>query len=416
MATTEAPSTAGAPPGLTFPPAVFAKLSPHAYLLENLLGGSSGSTSAAVRSNGRGPSEARRAQVNATSPLSRTSYVACGGSALVRVGDSTAICGVRAETLSVERIPSYRAATTVSLDDGDGGMTRGRSSEAKRYDLLVPNVELATGCAPQFLPGQPPSTLAQALSTRVYSLLHSSGLVRPEALRIYGESVDDVGDESVAEDDDEMEIDDNSNNNAKQKRQVKAFWVLYIDVLFISYDGNPFDVAWLAVLAALRDTRLPAGAYWDADTERVVCPGGPQSANITVCTPGVLPVACTAVVFAESSAPGGRLGAAAASESSTSDSEDDEDSSRKAKSRGRNWLLVDPDRLEETLCSENVTAVVDLSSSRTSGKQEHDIKLLSLEKSGGTALGPEQLALFVRRAAQRWVEVEAALAARPTSR
>ncbi|KAK4987007.1 hypothetical protein LTR28_001918, partial [Elasticomyces elasticus] len=46
----------------------------------------------------------------------------------------------------------------------------------------------------------------------------------------------------------------------------KAYWTLYIDLLFISLDGNPFDVAWAAVLAALKDTRLPR-AWWDPDRE-----------------------------------------------------------------------------------------------------------------------------------------------------
>jgi len=52
--------------------------------------------------------------------------------------------------------------------------------------------------------------------------------------------------------------------------EIKAYWVLYIDVVVISLDGNVLDVAWASILAALRSTRLPQ-AYWDQDTEGVVC-------------------------------------------------------------------------------------------------------------------------------------------------
>lgn len=34
----------------------------------------------------------------------------------------------------------------------------------------------------------------------------------------------------------------------------KAAWVLYIDVVCINYDGNAFDAAVLAVMAALRNS------------------------------------------------------------------------------------------------------------------------------------------------------------------
>ena len=34
----------------------------------------------------------------------------------------------------------------------------------------------------------------------------------------------------------------------------KAVWVLYLDVVCINFDGNAFDAAVLAVVAALRDS------------------------------------------------------------------------------------------------------------------------------------------------------------------
>jgi len=44
---------------------------------------------------------------------------------------------------------------------------------------------------------------------------------------------------------------------------------LYIDILFISLDGNALDAAWASVPAALSDTSL-LHAYWDIDTSRVL--------------------------------------------------------------------------------------------------------------------------------------------------
>jgi exosome complex component RRP43 len=39
----------------------------------------------------------------------------------------------------------------------------------------------------------------------------------------------------------------------------KAVWALYIDVVCINYDGNAFDAAVLAVMAALRSSKcLPS--------------------------------------------------------------------------------------------------------------------------------------------------------------
>lgn len=36
----------------------------------------------------------------------------------------------------------------------------------------------------------------------------------------------------------------------------KAAWVIYIDVVCINYDGNAYDAAVLAVMAALRNSEL----------------------------------------------------------------------------------------------------------------------------------------------------------------
>ncbi|KAK6839628.1 3' exoribonuclease family protein [Apiospora arundinis] len=285
------------------------------------------------------------------------------GSAVVRNGDTTVICGVRGETILTSAIPNYRASSAV--DDSSSAL-----DEARDYDLLVPNIELATGCAPNFLPGVPPTTLAQTLSTRVYSLLHSSKLVDVNRLRIYPE---EVGGEKNKEDDEKMdEAEEVDEYAVSEDKAVKAYWVLYIDVLFISFDGNPFDTAWTAILAALRDTKLPQ-AYWDADREMVLCKRSP--AKMSSLDLRGLPVACTAAVFTAKE--------------------------KQKKGNGSYWVLVDPDRLEEGLCDETVTVVVDQLSGST--------KILGISKHGGTVVGPELMKKMVAAAESRWEQIRAAM-------
>ena len=320
--------------------ATFAKLSPHPYLLANL------DSTPPSRSDGRAPNEARPPNAN----LDALSHP--HGSAIVRIGDTSAICGVRAETILTTNIPNYRASNT--------------ETELQDYDLLVPNIELATGCSPQFLPGGPPTTLAQTLSTRIYSLLHSSKLIDPSDLRIWharpseNQDVGDDADEDMGE------------AQKQEEKYVVAYWVLYIDIFFISFDGNPFDAAWAATLAALRQTKIPQASY-DADREVVVC----SRANPRPLSLSGSPLACTAVVFTgkETDRP----------------------------TDGQYWLLSDPDRLEESLCDESVTVVVDAS--------KGNLQILSISKHGGVILSPKMLgsAQFLDWAEQRWKQLYKAI-------
>ncbi|KAG6254339.1 hypothetical protein E4U24_007583 [Claviceps purpurea] len=327
--------------------ATFAKLSPHPYLLANL--NPSRDDVQPARSNGRAPNEARPITVN----LSSLSHP--HGSSLVRMGDTTVICGIRGETLLTRDIANYRASNS--------------KSELWDYDLLVPNIEMATGCAPQFLPGGPPTTLAQTLSTRIYSLLHGSNLVQPDDLRIWHTRPS----EHLVGEDDAMDEDDENPSSQRAEAYVVAYWVLYIDIFFISFDGNPFDAAWAATLAALRDTKIPR-AHYDADREMILC----TRKDPTPLTIKSLPVACTAVVFTgkETDRP----------------------------SDGKFWLLVDPDNLEESLCDETVTIVVDC--------QEGNTRILSVSKHGGIILSSKMLRSegLINWATERWKGVTSAIA------
>lgn len=271
---------------------------------------------------------------------------------MVRIGDTTVVCGVRGEILLASNAAGFRMdkATT-------GPSTSKGYSEAKELDLLVPNIELATGCSPAFLPGQPPSTLAQSLSTRVYSLLHSSNLISGDDLRIWYQPPD-LSDEDMMEDD------------AKEipEPEIKAFWTLYIDILFISLDGNPFDAAWAAVMSALKNVRLPK-AYWDPDREMILCEDAvAESKKLQL---NGSPVAVTTLVFR---------------------------AKEKAQSNDKkHWILVDPDTFEEGLCRESITVVIDCGSGQT--------RMLGISKAGGTIVGKEEMKDIVSLAESRWLEL-----------
>ncbi|KAJ4386455.1 hypothetical protein N0V93_009351 [Gnomoniopsis smithogilvyi] len=335
------------------PPTHLAKLSPHPFLLANL----SQASTTPTRANHRAAHEPRPLKVNASS-LSHAH-----GSAMVRIGDTAVICGVRGELLPVSNIPQWRTPTTALEREGmtQADKKREGAKEMRDYDLLVPNIELATGCAPQFLPGVPPSTLAQTLSTRVYSLLHNSGMLDAEDLRVWYTPPNLEGAAEDKMDDEETET---------TEPELKAYWTLYIDVLFISFDGNPFDAAWVAVLAALRDTKLPR-AWWDADREMVLCSRG-ESKPLAL---EGLPVACTAAVLVER----------------------ETEPAVRDQIKGKTWVLLDPDREEEKLCDESVTVVVDRSGGET--------RIREIEKVGGRALGPEEIRGVVALAEKRWADV-----------
>lgn len=270
------------------------------------------------------------------------------------------VCGIRGEILLASNVAGYRPDKAMAEPSSGAGY-----NEVKQLDLLVPNIELATGCSPAFMPGQPPSTLAQGLSTKIYSLLHSSNLVEREDLRIWYQPPN-ISDPDKMEDDGEDEEDETAGP------EIKAFWTLYIDILFISLDGNPFDAAWAAVMSALKNVRLPK-AYWDPDREMILCDDSvAESKKLSL---NGLPIAVTALVFKAK-----------------------EQANSKDK---RYWILIDPDTFEESLCDETVTVVVDCSAEKT--------KILNITKVGGTIVGKDEMKDIVKLAEKRSVELSSIL-------
>ncbi|KAI5857156.1 ribosomal protein S5 domain 2-type protein [Tricharina praecox] len=315
--------------GLSFPAQTFQKLSPGSYLLRHL------QSTEPTRPSARAP-EAFRAPSLHTNSLSHAQ-----GSAVVRTGDTAVVCGVRGEILGLTHGEGRtKGKIDVHRNVSDG--TTGKldvDEEIKTHSLLVPNLELGTGCSRDYHPG-PPSDFAQAVAERLRSLLlDTATLIPASTLRIC-----DV------------------------EGETKAYWVLYIDIVCISLDGNVLDTAWAAVVAALRSTRLPR-AIWDADKEMVVCDPNPAAYRaLEMREPVFVASFC---VF---------------------ENEGEEEEGGKQR-----WVLSDPDEFEESVCVERVLVCV-----------SEGGKIKRIEKSGGLTNVVEVLPVCIKRAKERyetWVKM-----------
>ncbi|KAM3869245.1 exosome complex component RRP43 [Diretmus argenteus] len=133
-----------------------------------------------------------------TTTLNIGSISTANGSALVKVGNTTVICGIKAEL----------ANPTV---------------EAPSKGYIVPNVDLPPLCSSRFRPGAP-GEQAQAASQFIADVIMSSDVIQTEDLCI---------------------------------ERGKLCWVLYCDIMCLDYDGNLLDACVIALLAALKNTQLP---------------------------------------------------------------------------------------------------------------------------------------------------------------
>jgi len=363
-------NAASTPQALTFPAQTFAKLSPSAYLTAHLT-----SPRGPLRPSGRKPSESRPPTVH-TGSLTHSH-----GSAVVRCGDTAVVCGVRGEILRVEDVADWESIRQMRRHaDGEEGETagkeankqeeqrQGRKQDAKEIaylNLLVPNLELATGCSPAHLPGGPPSILAQTLTQRILTLLHTSQLLNFDDLRIWSQPPPSpspskrTAGEQGEEEEPIAEL---------AKAEIKAFWTLYIDILFISLSGNAFDAAWFSILAALSNVRLP-NAWYDSDAETVFC--SPLSEAARALELYDVPVALSFAAFWGEE--GGREG------------------------KGKKWILADPDGFEEGLSREGATIVVGAGG-----------RVVRVEKNGGGGIGANEMRVLVDLARGRrdeWMSV-----------
>ncbi|EPQ27270.1 uncharacterized protein PFL1_05193 [Pseudozyma flocculosa PF-1] len=137
------------------------------------------------------------------------------GSAFVKLQNTVCIAAVKAEV------------ATPLLSRPDQG-------------FLVPNVELPALSSTRFKPG-PPGDEAQVLTDRLLTFLNSSSTLDRTHLVI---------------------------------QPGAAVWCLYLDITFISYDGNALDAAVLASMAALRHTSLPNAVFHPETSETRHHPDG----------------------------------------------------------------------------------------------------------------------------------------------
>lgn len=294
--------------GLALPRETFARLTPAPFLQAHLKSN--------IRPSGRRADEFRQPTIN------KGSLTHANGSAVVRVGNTAVVCGVRGEILRYSDIPNP------PKDDASD------ETLIEELGLVIPNVELSTGCSPSHLPGNAPGSQAQALSYRINAILQP--IIRPADLHIEYEGLPvGDGDETVG-----------------PQKATKGYWALYVDILCMALDGNALDSICLAAVAALQDTILPS-ARWDPDREAIICsPLKAESRRLSLKT---IPITTTFAVYSTAS-------------------------SLKQSHESENWMLADPDGFEEECCDETVT--LSLEFCRTSASAPY----LRIEKNGGTFL------------------------------
>eukprot|EP00105_Crassostrea_gigas_P011121 XP_011426662.1 PREDICTED: exosome complex component RRP43 [Crassostrea gigas] len=155
-----------------------------------------------VRPDGRELGETRTTVIN----------VGClstaNGSALVKIGNTTVMCGIKAECAKPK-------------------------TEEPAHGFIVPNVELSPMCSPQFRPGMP-GEQARVLSQFMLEVMKNSNCIDVKKLCI---------------------------------EPGRLVWTLYCDIVCLDYGGNVTDACVLSLLAALNNTVLP-NVVLNKDTDK----------------------------------------------------------------------------------------------------------------------------------------------------
>ncbi|KAM4702078.1 LOW QUALITY PROTEIN: exosome complex component RRP43 [Discoglossus pictus] len=241
------------------------------------------------RPDGRDLSEFRTTTINVGS------ITTADGFSLVKIGNCTVICGIKAEFAS-------------------------SSNRHSNKGYVVPNVELQPLCSSRFRPG-PPGEEAQVASQFIADVIDNHRCFRREELSI---------------------------------ANGKLAWVLNCDLICLDYDGNLLMSVPCALVAALKNVRLPFVTIKEET--------GLAEVNLTKKSPlNILkhPVATSFAVFDDT------------------------------------YLLVDPTGEEESLATGLLTIVTD-----------EDDRLCAIRKPGGSALSAEKLQDCISRATTRHKEVK----------
>lgn len=137
------------------------------------------------------------------------SITTADGSAIVKVGNTNVVCGIRAE------LAKPKASTP---DQG----------------FLVPTIELTPLCSPKYRTGSSNED-AELYSAALNDILINADCLDLKKLCIYKE---------------------------------KLVWCLYCDISCLDHDGCVIDASLIAVIAALRNLKLPKVSY-DAEIEKI---------------------------------------------------------------------------------------------------------------------------------------------------
>ncbi|CAH2000593.1 unnamed protein product [Acanthoscelides obtectus] len=124
------------------------------------------------------------------------------GSALSKLGQTTVVCGIKAELCKPK-------------------------AESPNKGFVVPNLDLPPLCSPKFRPG-PPSDQAQVLSQLINDIIENSQCIDLTDLCIFPD---------------------------------KLAWCLYIDFICLDFDGSVVDACIIALVGALKTVKLPFVDY-----------------------------------------------------------------------------------------------------------------------------------------------------------
>ncbi|XP_075234430.1 exosome complex component RRP43-like isoform X2 [Lycorma delicatula] len=157
------------------------------------------------------------------------------GSAVVKIGSTTVICGIKAELCQPR-------------------------AEAPGEGFLVTNLDYPPLCSSKFRPG-PPSDEGQSETSLITEIINSCEIIDLESLCIHNE---------------------------------KLVWVLFCDVICLDYNGCIIDAALAAIVAALKIVKLPEVIYNEETSSTIV-----NDKNLTSLNIKCAPVATSFAVFVD---------------------------------------------------------------------------------------------------------------------
>lgn len=181
-----------------------------------------------VRPDGRSLGEFRQTYIK-LNPIESTA----DGSSMIKVGNTSVICGVKAELFEPQ------------------------PDDVPDQGTVIPNVELNAGCSSSYRSG-PPSEQAQVASQMIADVLTTSNFLDSSSLCV------SVG---------------------------KLAWCLFCDVICLDLDGNLLDACLMAVVAALSVTKLPVVSIDEITKVISVCD---EKKPLTL---GNMPVSSTFSIF-----------------------------------------------------------------------------------------------------------------------